>query len=192
MGFKIRYCTFPKWLSLPQKSNFLVYGPIWIIIFSLTWKFYGIPNPILHFPQMTLWTTRVQFPCIWTDLNIFFLLWLGNSKSDIVLSPNDCQDHKSPISLFLHRFEYFFSSLTWKFDGDSKSDILNFVFMNVVILVKGRLCWIGFCTSVHLSLFFNIKELSTCVQTWQRLYFLIHKNHFNINYNNNDPDFIII
>ena len=28
-----------------------------------------------------------------------------------------------------------FLSLTWKFDGNSKSDILNFVFMNVVILV---------------------------------------------------------
>ena len=27
-------------------------------------------------------------------------------------------------------------SLTWKFDGDSESDILNFVFMNVVIHVQ--------------------------------------------------------
>ncbi len=34
-------------------------------------------------------------------------------------------------------FNIFFS-LTWKFDGDSKSDILNFVFVNVVILVSSR------------------------------------------------------
>ena len=40
-GFQIRYCTFPKWLSGPQKSNFLVYEPIWIIFFSLTLKFDG-------------------------------------------------------------------------------------------------------------------------------------------------------
>ena len=40
----------------------------------------------------------------------FPLTWKfdGDSKSDIVLSPNDCQNHKSPISLFLDRFEYFF------------------------------------------------------------------------------------
>ena len=31
-----------------------------------------------------------------------------DSKFDIVLSPNDCPDHNSPISLFLDRFEYFF------------------------------------------------------------------------------------
>ena len=40
------------------------------------------------FPQITLWTTDVQFPCLWTD------------------------------------FKFFSSSLTWKFDGDSKSDIV--------------------------------------------------------------------
>ena len=39
--FKIRYCTFPKRLSGPQKSNFVVSGPIWIIFISLTCKFDG-------------------------------------------------------------------------------------------------------------------------------------------------------
>ncbi len=37
----------------------------------------GIQNPILYFPQKTFRTTKVQFRCFWTDLNIFFL-WLGN------------------------------------------------------------------------------------------------------------------
>ncbi len=86
----------------------------------------GIQNPKLYFPQMALWTTKVHFRCFWTNLDIFFsLTWKfdGVSKSAIVLSPHDCLDHKSPISLFLDRFEYFFS-LTWKFDGDSKSDIV--------------------------------------------------------------------
>ena len=114
---------------------------------------------------MTVWTTKVQFPCLWTDLNNFFsLTWKfdGDSKSDIVLSPNDSQDHKCPISLFMDRFELFFFyletrwgfqikyctfpqmtnwttkvhflvygpiwiiffSFAWKFDGDSKSDIV--------------------------------------------------------------------
>ena len=68
----------------------------------------GIPNPILYFPSNHSLTTNVQFPCLWTDLTIFFsLTWKfdGDSKSDIVLSPNDSLDHKSPISLFMDRFE---------------------------------------------------------------------------------------
>ena len=40
---------------------------------------------------------------------------------------------KAYFSCLWTNFNNFF--LTWKFDGDSKSDILNFVFMNVVILV---------------------------------------------------------
>ena len=47
----------------------------------------------------------------------------GDYKSDIVLSLKWLLDHKSPISLFMDQFEYFFS-LTWKFDGDPKSDIV--------------------------------------------------------------------
>ena len=43
LGFPIRYCTFPKWLSGPQKSNFVVSGPIWIIFFffdlEIRWGF---------------------------------------------------------------------------------------------------------------------------------------------------------
>ncbi len=31
----------------------------------------GIQNPILYFPQMTVRTTQVQFPCLWIDLNNF-------------------------------------------------------------------------------------------------------------------------
>ena len=63
--------------------------------------------------------------CIFIYLSAFFSLTWNfdwDSKFDIVLSPNDCLDHKSQILLFLDRFEYFFSSLTWKFDGDSKSE----------------------------------------------------------------------
>ena len=124
MGFKIRYCTFPKWLL----------------------------------------TTTVQFRCFWTDLNYFFsLIWKfnGDSRSDILLSPNDCLDNKSPISLFMDQFEYkkkidleirwgfqiryctqmthwttkvkflvsgpiwiIYFFLIWKFDEDSKSDFV--------------------------------------------------------------------
>ena len=86
----------------------------------------GIPNLVSYFPQMTVWTTKVQFPSFMDRFEYFFsLTWKfdGDSKSDIVLSPNDSLDHKGPISLFMDRFEYFFS-LTWKFDGDSKSDIV--------------------------------------------------------------------
>ncbi len=97
-GFKIRYCTFPEWLSWPQQPYFVVSGPIWIIFFLWLGNSMGIPNLISYFPQMTVWTTKVQLPFLWTDLNIFF-------------------------------------SFSWKFDGDSKSDVLNFVFLNVFILV---------------------------------------------------------
>ena len=100
----------------------------------------GIQNPILYFPQMTVWTTKVQFRCFWTDLNNSFLFYLeirwgyqiwyrtfpkwlsGPQKSNFLFY--------GPIWIIFFLFD---------FDGDSKSDILNFVFMNVVILVK--ICW---------------------------------------------------
>ena len=75
----IQYCTFSKWLSWPQQSNFVVSAPIWII-FLLLWLgiLIGIQNSILYFPQMTVLTTTVQFRRFWTDLNNFFL-WLRHS-----------------------------------------------------------------------------------------------------------------
>ena len=77
--WSFRFCTFLKWLSGPQKSNFIIF--LWL------GNLMGIPNPILYFPQMTLWTTKVQFPCLWTNLNNFSLTWKfdGDSKCDIVL-----------------------------------------------------------------------------------------------------------
>ena len=54
-GFQIPYCTFPKWLSGPQKSNFLVFLPIWIFFSSLIWKFDGDSKSdiVLHLKWFT-------------------------------------------------------------------------------------------------------------------------------------------
>ena len=117
---------------------------------------------------MTLWTTKVQYPCLWTDLKSFFsLTWKfdRDSKSDIVLYLKCLTRLQKSNFLFMDRFVIFLSlwlgnsmgipywyftlpqitqwtlknqisclwtdfnnffPLTWKFDGDSQSDILYF------------------------------------------------------------------
>ncbi len=59
--------------SLNHKSPIFLFMDRFEYFFSLWFgNFMGIPNPILYFPQMTFWTTKVQFPCLRTDLNNFF------------------------------------------------------------------------------------------------------------------------
>ena len=51
--------------------------------FEIRW---GFQIRYFTLPKMTHWITKVQFPCLWTNLNIFFsLIWKvdGDSKSDI-------------------------------------------------------------------------------------------------------------
>ena len=104
-----------------------------------------IPNLILYFPSNDSLDHKSPISCLWTDLtNFFSLTWkfIGDSKSDIVLylkwltGPQKfvimifCKNNFDMIwysvifaaNLYLSRF-------VWS------SDILNFVFMNVVILV---------------------------------------------------------
>ncbi len=62
-------------------------------------KRFGFQIRYYTFPQMNHWTTRVQFPCLWTDLNFFLL---GNSMGIpnpiLYFYSNDSLYHKSPIS----------------------------------------------------------------------------------------------
>ncbi len=108
----------------------------------------GIPNPILYFPSNHFWTTDVQYPYLWTDFYIFSsLTWKfdRNSKSDIVLhlkwftGPQRfmimirCKIDFDIIwytVIFAANLILYLSLFVWS------SDILNFVFMNVVILVS--------------------------------------------------------
>ena len=113
----------------------------------------GIQNPTLYFLKMTVWTTKVQFPCLWTDLTIFSssLTWKfdEDSKSDNVLSLKTSLDHKSQISCLWTDLTIFSSSLTWKFDWDPKSDIVlhlkwftgpqNSIFFQVNIYINGKI-----------------------------------------------------
>ena len=91
-GFQIWYCTFPKWLSGPQKSNFLVSRPIWIIFFLRLENLMGIPNPILYFLQITLWRQKSNF-FVYGPIWIIFFLWLWNSMGIpnpiLYFPPND-------------------------------------------------------------------------------------------------------
>ena len=70
---------------------------------------------------MTVWTTKVQFSFLWTDLNNFSssLTWKFDGDSDIVLSLKSLSDHKCPIFLFMDRLQYFFSffdlEIRWEF-----------------------------------------------------------------------------
>ncbi len=125
----------------------------------------GIQNPILYFPQMTVWTTKVQFCCLWTDLNIFFSLILkldGDSKSDIVLHLKWFTGPQKFVILIRCKINFdiiwytvifaanlYLSIFVWS------SDILNFVFMNVVILV--------FICNVFLKTFHNSRQFCVSV-----------------------------
>ncbi len=126
-GFQIWYCTFPKWLSGPQKSNFLVKGPIWIFS-SLTWKFYGDSKSdiVLSLNDSLDHKSQISLILDWFEYFSSSLTWKfdGDSKADIVfyLTCPTGGLQKSNF-LFMGRFEYFFS-LTCKFDGVSRSDIV--------------------------------------------------------------------
>ena len=79
---------------------------------------------------MTHWTTKVQFPCFWTDFNNFFSFelenFMGIRNPILYFTLIDSLDHSSPISQFpcLCTDLNILFSLTWKFDGDSNSDIV--------------------------------------------------------------------
>ena len=81
-GFQIRFCTFPKWLSGPKGSNFLVYGPIWIIFFLWLGNLMGIPNPIfwtsllmLSFLFFYFYPLRWALILLGIILILFLTLW---------------------------------------------------------------------------------------------------------------------
>ena len=70
-------------------------------IFLWLWNLMKIPNPILYFPQMTLWTTKVQFP----NFLVYELIWIicfyltckfdKVYKSDMYFTTNDSLDYKN-------------------------------------------------------------------------------------------------
>ena len=86
----------------------------------------GIPNPIMYFTSNDSLDHKSPISRVWTDLNIFFL-WLRNSMGipNLILyfTSNDSLDHKCSISCLWTDLTIFFP-LTWKFDGDSKSNIV--------------------------------------------------------------------
>ena len=106
----------------------------------------GIQNPILKFTSNHSLTTNVQFPCLWTDLNFFLsLTWkfAGDSKSDIVLYLKWLTGPQKFLIMICCKINFdiiwysvifaanqYLSIFVWS------SHILNFVFMNVVILVN--------------------------------------------------------
>ena len=106
----------------------------------------GIQNPILYFPQMTVRTTQIQFR-FRTDLNIFFPfeleIWFdGDSKSDIVLHLKWFTGPQKfgimircKINFDIIWYTVIFASNLYLSIFVWSSDILNFVFVNVVILV---------------------------------------------------------
>ena len=87
-GFKIRYCTFPKWLSGPQKSNFLVYGPIWIFFFFDLEIWWGFQIWYCTFPKWLSGPQKSNFHGSRPILIIWwgFQIWYCTS--------NDSLDHK--------------------------------------------------------------------------------------------------
>ena len=126
--FQSWYCTLPQMTLWITKVQFLVYGPIWIFFFSLTWKFNwdSKSNIVLSLK----WLTEPQKSnFLFMDRLEFFFLWLGNSmgilNSILIFTSNHSLDHNYPISCLWTDLNIFLS-LTWKFDGDSKSVILKF------------------------------------------------------------------
>ena len=106
LGFQIRYCSLPQMTHWTTHVQFLVYGPIWIIIFLWLGNSMGIPNLLYwSLTQMTLWAQKfvIMIRCkINNDIIWYYVIFAANLY----------------LSIFI-----------WS------SDILNFVFMNVVILV---------------------------------------------------------
>ena len=127
--FKSDIVLYLKCLTGPQKSNFLFIDQFeYCFSFDLE-IWWGFLIWYFTLPQMTHWTTKVQFLVYGPIWLVYVLLWLRNLMgipNPILYFPsNDSLDHKSPISLFPYLWTdlNIIFSLTWKFNGDSKSDI---------------------------------------------------------------------
>ena len=96
---------------------------------------WGFKKTTLYFPQMCLLTTKVQFPCLWTDLNnSFSLTWKfdGNTRSDIVLYLKWLTGPQKFVIMIRFKFNF---DMIWYSLIFAANLYLNLVFMNVVILV---------------------------------------------------------
>ena len=90
-GFKTDIVLYLKWLTGPQKFNFLFMDRFEEKKFLWLRNSMGIPNKILYFTSNDSLDHNSQIYCLWTDLNIFSssLTWNFDFNS------NDSLDLKS-------------------------------------------------------------------------------------------------
>ncbi len=127
----------------------------------------GIPNPILYFTLNDL-DHNSPISCLWTDFNNFFSLTLkfdGDSKSDIVLylkwliGPQKFVIMvRCKINFVMIWYSVIFAANLYSSIFVWSSDILNFVLMNVVILVLMRI------QAIKLK----IQKLPICVKSYSK------------------------
>ena len=134
----------------------------------MTWKFDGYSKSDIVLYLKWLTGPQKTISCLWTDLTIFFsLTWKfdGYSKSDIVLylkwltGPQKCVIMircKNYFNILWYSVIFaanlYLSIFVWS------SDILNFVFMNVVILVAYEIsCWL-FVVTLPINLLVLFKK----------------------------------
>ena len=104
-GFQTRYCTFSQMTHWTTKVQLLVYGPIWIFFFPLTWKYNGDSksNIVLYLKKLT-----------------------GPQKFVIMI--------RCKINFAIIRYSVIFAANPYLLIFVWSSDILNFFFIYVVIL----------------------------------------------------------
>ena len=91
LGFQIRNNTLPQMIHWTTKIQFLVYGPIWPIFFSLTWKYDrdSKSNIVLYLtgPQkfVIMILCKINFDIIWYSVifaaivNVRLIIWINRS-----------------------------------------------------------------------------------------------------------------
>ncbi len=144
-GFQIWYCTLPQIFHWTTKVQFLVYGLIWLIYFSLTWKIDADSKTEIELylkwltgPQKSnfLFMDRFEY--------FFFFSWKfdGNSKSDIEVYLKCLSEPQKLVIMIRYKINF---DMIWNFVIFAanlylsifiwSSDILNFIYMKNVILV---------------------------------------------------------
>ena len=111
-GFQIRYCTLLQITHWTTELQFLVYRPIWIIFFSFTWKFDWDSN---------------------SDI-VLYLKWLSEPQNFVIMI-------RCKINFDIIWYSVIFAANLYLPIFVWSSDILNFVFMNGVILVFIKLIY---------------------------------------------------
>ncbi len=108
-GFQIWFCNLPQMTrSLDHKVQFLVYGPIWLILFSFTWKLDGdSKSDIVLYLK---WLTGTQKFVIMIRCKINFnMIWYSVKKFQLIYTCQYSSYHLVSWTSFLWNLSFLFN-----------------------------------------------------------------------------------